>query len=95
MLFLSYIYNAFFAFFCFFLLFLYNQKQFTILITFYGALSIDTGVMMDFGLQDLGMGLFLVMTNISIFGLCIWLGYVRFERDRKKFKLRRGKVQNK
>jgi hypothetical protein len=66
--------------------------QFTILITFYGALSIDTGVMMDFGLQDLGMGLFLVMTNITIFCLCIYLGYVRFERDRNKIKMRRGKV---
>jgi len=66
--------------------------QFTILITFYGALSIDTGVMMDFGLQDLGMGLFLVMTNLTIFGLCIYLGYVRFHIDRKKIKMRRGKV---
>mmetsp|Transcript_10257 Transcript_10257/g.13387 ORF Transcript_10257/g.13387 Transcript_10257/m.13387 type:complete len:593 (+) Transcript_10257:165-1943(+) len=72
--------------------FISHMAQFVILITFYGALSIDTGVMMDFGLKDLGMGLFLVMTNITIFGLCVWLGYVRYLRDRRKVKRRRGKA---
>jgi hypothetical protein len=72
--------------------FIAYMAQFTILITFYGALSIDTGVMMDFGLKDLGMGIFLLSTNILIFGLCMWLGYVRYHRDRKKFILRRGKA---
>lgn len=47
---------------------------------------------MDFGLKDLGMGLFLVMTNITIAALCIWLGYARYLKDRRKVLMRRGKV---
>jgi hypothetical protein len=64
--------------------FIAHVAQFVILITFYGALSIDTGVMMDFGLKDLGMGLFLLGTNLLIFGLCIRLGILRYQNDRRK-----------
>eukprot|EP00615_Pteridomonas_danica_P006247 CAMPEP_0114341470 /NCGR_PEP_ID=MMETSP0101-20121206/9069_1 /TAXON_ID=38822 ORGANISM="Pteridomonas danica, Strain PT" /NCGR_SAMPLE_ID=MMETSP0101 /ASSEMBLY_ACC=CAM_ASM_000211 /LENGTH=693 /DNA_ID=CAMNT_0001475085 /DNA_START=3333 /DNA_END=5414 /DNA_ORIENTATION=+ len=58
--------------------------QVAILITFYAALSIETGVMMDFGLGGLGMGLFLVLTNLVIFGLLLFLAYQRFKRERKQ-----------
>jgi hypothetical protein len=53
-------------------------------VTFYAALSIDTGVMMDFGLGGVGMGIFLVLTNLVIFGLLIVLGWKRFQIEQKK-----------
>jgi hypothetical protein len=66
--------------------------QYTILITFYAALSIDTGSMMDFGLNDLGMGLMLVFTNLAIFALALYLGWARFRKDQVKEALKRGKA---
>lgn len=53
-------------------------------MTFYAALSIETGVMMDFGLGGVGMGIFLVLTNLVIFGLLLYLGWKRFIRDQKQ-----------
>jgi hypothetical protein len=61
-------------------------------MTFYGALAIDTGVLIDFGLQDVGMGVFLVLANVSILVLCFWLAWLRYRRDKLKHLLRRGKV---
>ena len=66
--------------------------QYTILITFYAALSIDTGSMMDFGLNDLGMGLMLVFTNLAIFALALYLGWARFRKDQIKEALKRSKA---
>jgi hypothetical protein len=61
--------------------FIAHIAQFVILITFYAALAIDTGVMIDFGLKDLGMGIFLVLVNVSIFLLSVYLGWMRFKRE--------------
>lgn len=62
--------------------------QAAILFTFYAALSIETGVMVDFGLKDLGMGIFLIGTSGSIMGLALVLGgsRLREERELKKKK---------
>ena len=43
-----------------------HVAQFVILVTFYAALTIETGVMMDFGLKDAGMGVFLMLSCGSI-----------------------------
>ena len=45
--------------------------QYAILITYYAALAIETGVMVSFGLEDLGMGIFLCCTNLLVFGLVL------------------------
>ena len=57
--------------------------QAAILMTFYGALAIQTGVMYSFGLGDLGMGLFLALANILVLALALVLGLRRLARDRK------------
>jgi len=56
--------------------------QAAILFTFYAALSIETGVMIDFGLKDLGMGIFLMVTSASILGLALFLGVTRLQEER-------------
>jgi len=58
--------------------------QIAILLTFYAAMSIETGVMMTFGLSGFGMGLFLVLCNISICFLVIMIGIYRFKKNKKK-----------
>jgi hypothetical protein len=65
-----------------------HAAQFVILVTFYAALAIETGVMVDFGLQDLGMGLFLCATNVVVLACALWLGWVRYRKD----KLRSARV---
>jgi len=40
------------------------------------------------------MGIFLVMTNISISMLALWLGWARFKKDRRKKQLRNAKASN-
>jgi hypothetical protein len=70
-----------------------HVAQFVILVTFYAALSIDTGVMVDFGLQDTGMGIFLVVTNVAIFGLTAFLGWSRYRVDQAKAALKKSKAQ--
>jgi len=69
-----------------------HMAQFAILITFYAALSIDTGVMMDFGLEDLGMGLTLAFVNFSLFVLALYLGWSRYRKDQVKEALKRSKA---
>jgi len=44
--------------------------QLVIFLTFYAALGIETGVMMDFGLKDVGMGVFLMLSCGSIMVSC-------------------------
>eukprot|EP00615_Pteridomonas_danica_P006003 CAMPEP_0114330758 /NCGR_PEP_ID=MMETSP0101-20121206/1966_1 /TAXON_ID=38822 ORGANISM="Pteridomonas danica, Strain PT" /NCGR_SAMPLE_ID=MMETSP0101 /ASSEMBLY_ACC=CAM_ASM_000211 /LENGTH=748 /DNA_ID=CAMNT_0001460879 /DNA_START=458 /DNA_END=2704 /DNA_ORIENTATION=+ len=58
--------------------------QAAILITFYSALSIETGIMVDFGLSDLGMGIFLVLVNISVFGLLLHVSLQRLRAEQKR-----------
>jgi hypothetical protein len=58
--------------------------QAAILFTFYAALSIETGVMIDFGLKDLGMGIFLMATSASILGLALFLGASKLKKEREE-----------
>jgi hypothetical protein len=55
-----------------------------ILVVFYAGLTIETDVMVDFGLKDTGMGIFLVLVNIAILGAALGFGYLRFHRKRLK-----------
>ena len=68
------------------------MAQFVILLTYYAALSIDTGIMIDFGLKDLGMGIFLVLVNLSICFLSLWLGWERLQRYRDSEELLQAKA---
>jgi hypothetical protein len=63
--------------------------QITILLTFYTALSIETGVVIDFGLGDVGIGIFLVLINLLVFALVIWLSLTRYKRMRREQQWRR------
>jgi hypothetical protein len=58
--------------------------QYVILVTFYAALAINTGTMVTFGLGGVGMGVALLLVNLSIFGLALWLGWERYRRDRAR-----------
>jgi len=66
--------------------------QAAILLTFYAALSIQTGVMIDFGLKDLGMGIFLAIAVSSILGMALKLGNDLLKEKRAKLaeKLRKA-----
>ena len=66
--------------------------QFAILVTFYAALSIDTNVMMDFGLKDLGMGLFLCAVTLSVLGLAAALGVNRVRRHSREERIKQSKA---
>jgi hypothetical protein len=46
-------------------------------------MAIDTGIMVDFGLKEVGMGIFLVLANSFILALAFWLGLRRYRRDRR------------
>lgn len=48
--------------------------------------------MIDFGLKDLGMGLFLMAVNLTILVLAVALGYRRFLRDAARDAELRAKV---
>jgi hypothetical protein len=54
--------------------------QAAIFVTFYAALSIETGIMIDFGLSNLGMGIFLVLINLAVFGLLLHLSFQRLHQ---------------
>jgi hypothetical protein len=66
--------------------------QTAIFITFYAALSIETGVMVDFGLSAAGMGLFLVITNISVFALMLYYAVIRLQAETEEQNQRHAKV---
>jgi len=63
--------------------------QMTILLTFYTALSIDTGVVIDFGMGDFGIGLFLIMINLLVFLLVIMLTWIRYRQIQMEQQWRR------
>lgn len=65
--------------------------QACILLTFYAALAIETGVMVDFGLKDAGMGIFLALCTSSIFFLAAWFGYKKMTQDRHEIIARLAK----
>ncbi len=67
--------------------------QYAILVTYYTALSIETGVLITFGLQDLGMGLFLLISNLLVFALVLGLGWRRFHRTQLVEEKRRYKAE--
>ena len=56
--------------------------QYVILIVYYVGLSLATGLVVDFGLKDAGLGLFLVAVNLSVVGLALGLGAQRLRRER-------------
>lgn len=56
--------------------------QFLILITFYAALSIDTGVLMDFGMSGRSLGIFLMSANLLTVFLVIYIGLSRFHAQK-------------
>jgi serine/threonine protein kinase len=64
--------------------------QAAILLTFYTALSIDTEVVFDFGLGDLGIGIFLVFINMLVLGLVLILAYIRFTSIRAQLQWRKA-----
>jgi hypothetical protein len=66
--------------------------QTAIFITFYAALSIETGVMIDFGLSAAGMGIFLVITNISVFALMLYYAVIRLQAETEEQNQRHAKV---
>jgi hypothetical protein len=58
--------------------------QLVIFLTFYAALSIETGKMIDFGLDDFGMGLFLMSMCFFILILTVGFGVVILRADRQE-----------
>jgi hypothetical protein len=58
--------------------------QLAIFLTFYAALCIETGKMIDFGLKDTGMGLFLMGMCGTIMVMTIGFGVVTIRADRKE-----------
>jgi hypothetical protein len=58
--------------------------QLAIFLTFYAALCIETGKMIDFGLKDTGMGLFLMGICGTILLMTIGFGVLTIRADRKE-----------
>ena len=67
--------------------------QYTILVTYYAALAIETDIMITFGLEDLGMGLFLCGANLLVFGFVLGLGWQRFRRKRLAAEKKKSKAE--
>jgi len=59
-----------------------HKIQFTILITYYAALSVETGTMVNFGLEGARLGAFLIITNLVIFVLALYFACVKFGKLR-------------
>jgi heme/copper-type cytochrome/quinol oxidase subunit 3 len=74
--------------------FLFKMKciQFCILITYYGALTINTSSMINFGVEGEGLGVFLVLLNLIILFLAGWLAYVSFHEQKHRNTLKEKKV---
>jgi hypothetical protein len=66
--------------------------QAAIFMTYYAALSIESGVMIGFGLTDLGMGIFLVLMNLTVFSLLLFVSYHRLLEEQKLKAIREAKV---
>jgi len=58
------------------------MAQLVIFLTFYAALSIETGQMIDFGLDDFGMGLFLLGMCCAILVFTVVFGIISVRADR-------------
>ena len=66
--------------------------QYAILVNYYAALAIDTEIMITFGLDDLGIGLFLCGANLLVFGVVLGLGWKRFRLERIAAEKKKNKV---
>jgi hypothetical protein len=66
--------------------------QCVIFLTYFVALTIETGVEIDFGLGEVGVGVFLVLTNVSIVCLAALLGFRRYRRVLRKQTEKNAKV---
>ena len=63
------------------------------MVTYYAALAIETDIMITFGLEDLGMGLFLCGANLLVFGFVLGLGWQRFRRERLAAEKKKSKAE--
>jgi mannose/fructose/N-acetylgalactosamine-specific phosphotransferase system component IID len=61
-------------------------------VTFYCALSIETGVLIDFGLEGESLGIFLIFVNLAIVGLAIVYAWSKFREQRALKRERELKV---
>jgi hypothetical protein len=66
--------------------------QITILGTFYSALSIETGAMINFGLEGVKLGVFLVLFNMIITALSFWFAWSRFQKQKMLESIKENKV---
>jgi hypothetical protein len=58
--------------------------QFCILLTFYGAMAIETRSMITFGLQGVSLGVFLFVTNLVIAVLCFWFAWLSYHKEQQR-----------
>ena len=56
--------------------------QYMILFVFYAGLSISSGDVMNFGLEGIWLGIFLVAVNLIVLVLVLHLGWSRFKEQR-------------
>jgi len=61
-----------------------HMAQVAILVTYFTAISLDLGVMYDFGLSTLGVGIFLVLCNLSLTAIFLFIGYSRFKYHKER-----------
>eukprot|EP00615_Pteridomonas_danica_P006215 CAMPEP_0114345144 /NCGR_PEP_ID=MMETSP0101-20121206/11986_1 /TAXON_ID=38822 ORGANISM="Pteridomonas danica, Strain PT" /NCGR_SAMPLE_ID=MMETSP0101 /ASSEMBLY_ACC=CAM_ASM_000211 /LENGTH=724 /DNA_ID=CAMNT_0001480919 /DNA_START=816 /DNA_END=2990 /DNA_ORIENTATION=- len=55
--------------------------QYVILLVYYCGLSLSTGLVIDFGLSGVGMGIFLVCIVLGVFSLVLWLAIHRMRKE--------------
>jgi hypothetical protein len=55
--------------------------QYVILLVYYCGLSLSTGLVIDFGLSGIGMGIFLMLIVLFVFSLVIWLAIHRMKKE--------------
>jgi len=58
-----------------------HMAQFSILITFYSALSIASGAVVNFGLEGYRLGVFLIILNLVVLILSFWFAWSRFRKQ--------------
>jgi hypothetical protein len=68
--------------------------QAAIFMTYYAALSIESDTMISFGMSDLGVGIFLVIINLSVMGLLLLVSYQRLEEETRRKALKQAKVNH-
>lgn len=67
-------------------------EQFIILVTFYCALSIETGLMMDFELEGMYLGIFLIVVNLAITVLAFSFAWTKLKEQKDIQKKKEWKV---